>query len=142
MRKLFTLTLVLILGVVSSAFGAAFVEDFDSLPANSWLDGSGENTLGNLPTGWYVVDSGSSFGHPTYPGYLDNNASSGPDSSNALELGATDHGNGLVGWEDASDIFASPAIYGSVNFQFRGKLPSEIWANNRFILSLGKNNGT
>ncbi len=136
-QEMFLGALVLLFVSYGQVFG--LTEDFSTMALGDWLNASGTSGIA-VPPYWSVDTSDDSFGHPLYPGYIRNIASNGPDSSNALEAGATDHGNGMWAW---TPVMPTPTglVTFSVDFNFRGYLPSEEWDNNRAVFYMGTNSG-
>ncbi|MFC1677956.1 FG-GAP repeat domain-containing protein [Planctomycetota bacterium] len=132
-KQVLLISLVLLFVCYGQLFGAA--EDFGTMALGDWL--STDGTVGiAIPPYWTVDTSATSFGHPDYPGYIRNIASNGPDSSNALEVGAAAHANGKWGWFPSMPPAAGLVTF-TVQFNFRGKLPSETSPGNRAMFYIG-----
>ena len=130
------LHLALLLCTLGNAFGAT--EDFNAMRPGDWLAADGRS--GTLPP-FFTADTGeTSFGHSDYPGYMRVVAGQGSDASHALEVGGTDHGNGLWQWEPSMPRDTGIVRF-SVQFSLQGKLPAETSGFNRAMFLVGTSAG-
>ena len=132
MKKLIVLALVL--GMVSSA--SAVVYDLDLSTTGAWLTGGVAN--GSEPAGFtFNSDWTINGGYAEVKAYQD---LGGGDYGNALELGATDSGNGMIYIDTASlGLDIQDAVYTvSVRYKEIGALPAD--AGPRFgVQNVGAN---